>query len=152
MQIHGPVPGEPAEVEAILRALPDWFGLEQAIADYVAAAPALATWTVRADDRPVGFLAIKRHAPQAAEIHVMGVLPAHHREGLGAQLVAAAEAHLARHGVRFLQVKTLSPSREHEPYARTRAFYEALGYVPLEEFPTLWGEANPCLLYVKWVG
>ena len=30
-------------------------------------------------------------------------------------------------------MKTLGPSRPSEPYARTRDFYEAQGFVPLEE-------------------
>lgn len=36
-----------------------------------------------------------------------------------------------------------------EPYARTRAFYEARGFTPLEEQSTLSGEENPCLIYLK---
>ena len=149
MRITGPAPGNAAEVEHILRALPAWFGLEQAILDYAAAAPDLDTWSVRDADRAVGFLAIKSHGPKSAELHVMGVLHEHQRAGLGSQLVETAEAWLRDRGTLFLQVKTLSPSCENEPYARTRAFYEAQGFVALEEFPTLWGEENPCLVYVK---
>ena len=48
-----------------------------------------------------------------------------------------------------LQVKTLSESHPDAGYAKTRAFYRAMGFHPLEEFKTLWGEANPCLLMVK---
>ena len=35
-----------------------------------------------------------------------------------------------------------------EGYARTRAFYETRGFVPLEELHDLW-DHNPCLLLVK---
>jgi hypothetical protein len=45
-------------------------------------------------------------------------------------------------------VKTLGASRESEHYARTRRFYEARGFVPLEEFPNLW-PGNPALQLVK---
>jgi hypothetical protein len=31
----------------------------------------------------------------------------------------------------------------------TRKFYEAIGFVPLEVFPTLWGSENPCLVMIK---
>jgi ribosomal protein S18 acetylase RimI-like enzyme len=31
----------------------------------------------------------------------------------------------------------------------TRRFYEAIGFEPIEEFPTMWGNDNPCLLLVK---
>lgn len=34
-------------------------------------------------------------------------------------------------------------------YARTRAFYHAMGFVDLECFPTLWDAGNPCLVLVK---
>jgi len=48
-----------------------------------------------------------------------------------------------------MQVKTLGPSRPNEEYARTRAFYEVMGFRPLEEFPQFWDEKNPCLILVK---
>jgi GNAT superfamily N-acetyltransferase len=139
-------------VEPILRALPGWFGVESAIVGYVAAADAGLTWLAvdtSSHARRVGFLTTARHGPASAEIIVMGVLPERHRAGVGRALVAAAEAHLRADGVRFLQVKTLSPLDPDEGYARTRAFYEALGFVLLEELPDLWGPDNPCALLVK---
>ncbi len=45
--------------------------------------------------------------------------------------------------VEFLQVKTLSAKHPDAGYGRTRQFYLAMGFRPLQEFPTLWGEANP---------
>ena len=45
-------------------------------------------------------------------------------------------------------VKTLGPSDHDEGYERTRRFYGACGFVPLEEIHGLW-EHNPCLLMVK---
>ena len=56
--------------------------------------------------------------------------------------------YLRARGVEYLQVKTLGPSDPDEGYARTRAFYEARGFVALEEIHGLW-EHNPCLLMVK---
>jgi hypothetical protein len=63
--------------------------------------------------------------------------------------VKKAEAWLRQRGVEYLQVKTLGPSHPDEGYARTRAFYFALGFRPLEEFEQLWDADNPCLLMVK---
>jgi ribosomal protein S18 acetylase RimI-like enzyme len=82
----------------------------------------------------------------------MGILPEFHRRGIGRRLVTRFEEILLADGVRWLQVKTLSPSRENEEYRRTREFYVRLGFEPLEEFKTLWGEANPCLQMVKRLG
>ena len=147
--IEGPAPGVASEVEPILRALPAWFGIEQALRDYVAAVGELDTWTARGAQEALGFLSVKRHSERAAEVYVMGVRPEARRQGLGRRLLRAAERSLRARGVRFLQVKTLSAAREDASYAQTRAFYEAQGFTPLEELPTLWGEANPCQLYVK---
>src|SRR5205807_1787814 len=97
----------------------------------------------------VGVLLVKRHFPAAAEVHLMAVDRAWHRRGAGRALLSAAETDLRADGVALLQVKTLSPSRPDESYERTRQFYLAQGFTPLEELPLLWDERNPCLLLVK---
>jgi hypothetical protein len=51
-----------------------------------------------------------------------------------------------------LQVKTLSASRPDPGYDKTRAFYLAFGFRPLEEFPTLWYPSNPALQLIKSIG
>jgi ribosomal protein S18 acetylase RimI-like enzyme len=133
----------------ILRALPDWFGIESSIVEYVQNVQSLPTFVVRVGGDVVGFLTIKIHFPRAAEMYVLGVLKEHHRGGVGRAMVQAAERWLATQGVEYLQVKTLSASRNDANYARTRKFYEGVGFVALEEFPTLWNPRNPCLLMVK---
>ena len=130
--------------ESILRALPDWFGIEDATAAYIRDVADLPTFAVEDD----GFLALKLHTPRAAEVYVMGVRPERHRRGVGTALLAAAEDFLRAAGVEYLQVKTLGPSRPDDGYERTRRFYEARGFVALEEIHDLW-EGNPCLLMVK---
>jgi coenzyme F420-0:L-glutamate ligase/coenzyme F420-1:gamma-L-glutamate ligase len=144
---------DPAErsriAEAVLRDLPEWFGIEQATQAYIEAASTLPTFAVEPD---AGFLCLKQHTPRAAELYVMGVQREQHRRGIGRALVAAAESWCRAHGIRYLQVKTLGPSRPDPEYDRTRAFYEALGFVALEELHGLWDEGNPALLLVKDVG
>ncbi len=135
--------------EAVLRDLPEWFGIEEATQAYIEEAAELPTFAVPPDD---AFLCLKQHTPRAAELYVMGVRKALHRQGLGRALVAAAEAWCRAHAVRYLQVKTLGPSRSSRGYDATRAFYEALGFVALEELHGLWDADNPTLLLVKDVG
>jgi GNAT superfamily N-acetyltransferase len=139
---------DPAErsrlCESILRELPDWFGIEEATAAYIRDVADLPTFAA-AD---AGFLSLKLHNADAAELYVMGVRPGEHRRGLGTALLAAAEDYLRARDVAYLQVKTLGPSHPDEGYERTRRFYEARGFVALEEIHGLW-EANPCLLMVK---
>ncbi|MEX2372420.1 MAG: GNAT family N-acetyltransferase [Dehalococcoidia bacterium] len=135
---------------AVLRSLPEWFGMESANAQYEADIPGLDTFTATDEAGDLlGFLAVKAHNEESQEIWVMAVRREWHRHGVGTRLMHTAEAWLASLGVRYVQVKTQGPSRDYEPYARTRAFYRAMAYVPIEEFTTLWDEENPALLLVK---
>jgi coenzyme F420-0:L-glutamate ligase / coenzyme F420-1:gamma-L-glutamate ligase len=135
--------------EAVLRDLPGWFGIEESTRQYVEDAAALPTLAVESG---LGFLCLKQHTPRAAEIYVMGVRPEQHRRGIGRALVAEAERWCRARGIRYLQVKTLGPSRPDRGYDATRAFYEAVGFVALEELHGLWSHDNPTLILVKDVG
>lgn len=137
------------EVEPILRALPEWFGIEESTVQYIKDADTMPTMLVKDGDEVIGFLTIHHHFPETAEMHCLGILPKYHRTGIGKQLVGALENHLKSEGVQLLQVKTVSGDRACQAYAKTRAFYLGVGFMPLEVFPTLWDEANPCLLLVK---
>lgn len=144
--------GQAAVCEPILRALPDWFGIEAAIQDYARAIDALPTLLARRGEETLGFLSLKQHSAWAAELYVMGVLPQAHRLGIGRALVAHAETWLRQQGIVYFQVKTLAPTHPDPGYARTRAFYEAQGFRPLEILPTLWDADNPCLIMIKYLG
>lgn len=157
----------PATVARLLRSLPEWFGIEAANAEYVAAARELPTYLAWppggppsgvpgaagvSTTAPVGVLLARRHFPQSAEIHLMAVEPRLHRRGVGRALVRALEADLIAGGFELLQVKTLGPSHPDAGYARTRQFYSSLGFTPLEESQGPWGPENPCLIMVKVLG
>jgi GNAT superfamily N-acetyltransferase len=81
----------------------------------------------------------------------MGIFPQYHRKGIGKKLIEEVEIHLKNEGVKMLQVKTISEERDCKFYAKTRQFYKAVGFIPLEVFPKLWDEANPCLQLVKQI-
>ena len=147
--VQGPFLEQSAVCEPILRALPQWFGIEEATAHYVRQTDGLPTLIATLDGEVVGFLTLNQHSDYAAEIDVMAVHPEMHRRGVGRALSAEAEAYLRQRGVEYLQVKTLSPAHRDPGYARTRQFYLAMGFRPLEEFPELWGPENPCLQMVK---
>ena len=133
----------------LLRSLPLWFGIEEAIRKYVLDVESMPTLVAYATERPVGLVALNRHNEWTAEVHVMAVHPDFHRQGIGRDLIAAAENYLRALNYQFLSVKTLSPSRPNKEYEMTRSFYFAAGFRPVEEFKTLWGEVNPCLLMIK---
>lgn len=133
----------------ILRALPDWFGIEPAIIDYIKGVRGMETWSVVVDNEEIGFLSVNKHNSSTAEIYVMGILPSFHGQSIGTNLVRVVERDLYAQGFKFLTVKTLSESRPNKEYDLTRKFYLRAGFSPLEEFKTLWGEANPCMMLVK---
>ncbi len=147
--IEGPYLGKAAICEPILHSLPDWFGIEEALVQYVADIDRLPTFLAWEAGRAMGFLSIKQHYPTSAEVLVMGIRQETHRQGLGQALLHQAQAWLKDQGVEYLQVKTLGPSHLEGNYAQTRAFYLAMGFQPLEEFPQIWDESNPCLILVK---
>ncbi|HWU43747.1 MAG TPA: GNAT family N-acetyltransferase [Bdellovibrio sp.] len=134
--------------EKVLRSLPQWFGIESAILDYIKDVQAMETWAA-VDTDIIGFISLNKHSQQTAEIHVMGLLPNYHGKKIGSELIRSAEKSLVAQGFKFLTVKTLSPSRVDENYEKTRRFYLSYGFAPIEEFKTLWGEHNPCLMMIK---
>ncbi len=138
--------------ERILRALPGWFGIESAIIDYVKDVQAMPMLVAYNKSEVVGFLSLNLHNEFTAEIHVMGILPSHHRLGIGRHLVKHAEDYLKYKNFAYLTVKTLSESRPNKEYDQTRKFYYNVGFLPVEEFKTLWGEDNPCLLMIRSLG
>jgi GNAT superfamily N-acetyltransferase len=149
VSVKGPLSGQGDVCELVLRALPQWFGMETGVLNYIHKAGELPSFVAHSGGNPVGIALIERHFERSAELSLIGVLPARHRMGVGRALLATIEPWLREQGVRFLQVKTLSARSADANYARTRAFYVGMGFVPLEEFPTLWNEQNPCLILVK---
>ena len=148
LQIRPLESGEADVCEEILRSLSDWFGIEEAIVQYRRDLDRMETLVAEIGSRVAGFLAIHQHNPHAAEIHVIAVRSEFHGRGIGRALLAKAEALLRERAIEFLQVKTLGPSRPSAHYDRTRGFYLAMGFCPLEE-NKLWGERNPCLIMIK---
>jgi ribosomal protein S18 acetylase RimI-like enzyme len=144
--------GQGAVCQMILAALPDWFGRPDANQHYMEFVETHPTFVAYHDGAPIGFLTLQQHFPHSAEIYVMGVLPAYHRQGIGRRLVNAAEHHLRTNGTRFFQVKTLGVAHPDEGYRKTRLFYLGVGFMPLEEFDDLWGANTPALQLVKVIG
>lgn len=138
-----------ALAEAVLRDLPDWFGIEEATLDYIAAAGRLPMLAAEADGTAIGFASLERATPAAIDVHAIGVLRAWHGRGAGRALIEAAAERARGEGCRLLTVKTLSAAHHDPFYAATRRFYESCGFLPVAELPELWGPDNPCLLMAR---
>jgi GNAT superfamily N-acetyltransferase len=152
MNIVGPRLQRGPECEAILRTLPMWFGLEDALRTYVDDATRLPTFAVEDEARLVAFLSLREHFPAAWEVHCMAVAAPARRRGLGSRLLSHAEAWLLGCGAEYLQVKTVAAASPSPEYAETRKFYEAKGFAALEVFPELWDPWNPALQLIKRIG
>lgn len=147
--IQGPLTGQGPICAEVLADLPDWFGIEEANRDYETQTHQLPTFVAHADGQPIGFMALKFHSAESAELYVLGVKKAWHRHGVGKQLLGASESYLKGEGIQFVQVKTLAATADDSSYEKTRAFYLANGYVTLEVMPDLWDPSNPCLIMIK---
>jgi len=133
----------------VLDDLPDWFGIPEAVDAYVRDSENLPMFGLVHDGAVVGFVSLKLHTAFAAEAYVLGVKRGWHRRGIGRRLLEDAESFARGRGCVFLTVKTLAPDRPSNAYARTRRFYDAMGFLPVELFPDLWGPENPCLFMIK---
>lgn len=148
MQIYGPAPAPAAHAERILRSLPRWFGIEEALLHYAADSNRYPTFLAE-DGEPIGFITVREHFPGSWELHCVAVLAARRGMGVWRRLHAHTEAWLLAQDARILQVKTLAATHPSPEYAETRRFYDAMGYTPLEVFPSLWGPKLPVLQLVK---
>jgi GNAT superfamily N-acetyltransferase len=134
----------------ILADLPDWFGLPDSTAEYVKHSQELPFWAEIEDDTARGFIALKGTSQDTAEIYVMGVLKAIHKNGIGKRLFEAFYSYAKEHGYLFIQVKTVQEGH-YDEYDQTIKFYKKLGFKELECFPTLWDEWNPCQIYIMGI-
>jgi GNAT superfamily N-acetyltransferase len=156
----------------ILEELPEWFGIDRFTHEYVEAAAKFPNYVAVAapeyaplgasssepalgpdggaiaPEDALGVLLLDQRYPTSAEVHLLAVRRKHHRAGIGRTLLNHVENDLRAQGVQLLSVKTLGPSASDPGFDRTRAFYSACGFQPVEEFPDLWAD-DPCLLMVK---
>lgn len=135
--------------EYILRRLPEWFGIEESIIEYVSGVKNTDFYAAYNSDRLVGFISIKINNVYTSEIYIIGILKEYHGNGIGKSLLKVAEKQLIKNKVKFLMVKTLGESHPDENYKETRKFYRKVGFYPLEEIKEIWGKENPCLIMVK---
>ena len=134
----------------ILEALPEWFGIPEARENYIRESADEIMLVSSEGGEPDGFLCLKETGRDTLELAVMGVLQEYHRQGVGTALVQAAKRIARERGYSFLQVKTVQMGRYPE-YDATNRFYLSLGFKELEVLP-LWDEANPCQVYVMYIG
>ena len=132
---------------SILEALPEWFGIPEAVVEYTNASVDKLFFCAFHGNRPVGFLYLKETGRDTVELAVMGVLQEYHRKGIGRELFENALEAARVQGYSFIQVKTVQMGI-YDTYDITNRFYVSLGFRELEVFPSLWGPDNPCQIYI----
>lgn len=137
--------------EEVLRDLPKWFGIEESTQEYIEDVKTLDFYSV-CNAELIGFMAIKEVYSEVANLHVLGIKKAYHKQGVGTMLYEYVEKNLINQGYKYVSVYTLSEKHSDLGYKKTRHFYEKVGFSPVFESATEWGEKNPFLLMIKKIG
>lgn len=138
-----------AVCEQILTSLPDWFGIPSAIENYSQQVRSMPVFVCTIGEEAIGFVALKHHNENNLEVYVIGVLQEFHRNGIGKKLLEICEQYCMSKNYSYLTVKTLADTNLDKNYAKTRAFYQNVGFKPLKILAGYWDEHNPCLLMIK---
>lgn len=75
----------------------------------------------------VGFVLWLRET-DVYDIKWLAVVRERHRQGIGSLLIDGLVRAAHEAGAKRISVDTLAPTHDYEPYARSRAFYEARGF------------------------
>lgn len=135
----------------VLKSLPRWFGLEQAIIEYSNNVRNMEFIKIELFGNVIGFCAYKVNYGINCDLYVLGIYKEFHRYGIGSELLKVVNELLKKENVRYISVKTLSERNSDKYYNYTRNFYIKNGFYPFEEFKDLWDKDNPCLLMIKEV-
>ena len=135
----------------ILEALHDWFEVDESREKYIADCADWLFFAAKEQNDYVGFLCLKETGRETVELAVMGVLKEYHRKGLGRALFEEAKKTAVKDGYSFMQVKTVKMG-VYADYDITNRFYQSLGFKEFEVIEEIWGEDNPCQIYVMSLG
>ena len=131
----------------VLEALHDWFEVDESREKYIAESADQIFLADEEDGEYAGFLCLKEPGKATVELAVMGVLKEFHRGGIGRTLFEEARKIAREEGYEFMQVKTVQMG-VYDDYDITNRFYLACGFKEFEVIRELWGEGNPCQIYV----
>lgn len=115
------------DVMAIAKALPAWFDADARIRAMPVDIRYQDGFVADIGGEIVGFISFYISEGRV-NIGWLGVRPAYHRQGIGAELVKAAGSYCQLKGIQELSVMTLGESVDYEPYETTRAFYHKMGF------------------------
>ena len=117
----------------IIPLLPDWFGMAEANENYISGMAGRVVFAAFQGEGLVGIVGLKDHMARSLEVWWMGVKPDCHGQGVGTDLFETARSYAVAHDYEYMIVNTLSDRSDDEYYARTRAFYQKMGFDSLFE-------------------
>jgi ribosomal protein S18 acetylase RimI-like enzyme len=133
----------------ILRKLPEWFGIEEGLLEYVNTVHKYPFWAAFTNENCIGFFSGKIHYNRTGDIYVCGIDPEYHGKGIGTLLYKEAEKYFIKNNCKYIIVKTISEIDPDENYGKTRKFYKKAGFEELITLTEMWDENNPCLIMIK---
>lgn len=99
-------PGQKSQIaEQILTQLPDWFGVPESTRGYISGCREKPFWADMSEQGPLGFIVLKETSPATAEIYVMGVLPACHRQARAVRCLRRCRPTPNNKAIRFYRSK-----------------------------------------------
>ncbi|SEK85651.1 GNAT family N-acetyltransferase [Ruminococcus albus] len=131
----------------VLEALDQWFEMEESREKFIAESAEQTFIAAEENGEYIGFLCLKETGNATVELAVMGVLKEYHRRGIGRALFEEAVKTAKAEGYSFMQVKTVRMGM-YEDYDRTNLFYISCGFKELEVINEIWGDENPCQIYI----
>lgn len=126
---------------AVARSLAKWFDKEGLRRIALELASPKGFVALRAG-RLAGFVLWKPMDADVAELTWIGVSEELQHRGIGTALLAALQTELRAAGYRTLEVSTVADNLDYEPYARTRRFYRARGFVDHRTDSLYWGSGD----------
>jgi ribosomal protein S18 acetylase RimI-like enzyme len=133
----------------ILRKLPEWFGNEEGIQNFVNTVNLYPYWAAFDRDNCIGFFSGKIHHNRTGDIYVCGVNPNYHRKGIGKLLYKELEEYCIEKSCEYIIVKTVYETDTEKYYGKTVQFYKSIGFRELITLPEIWDKNNPCLLMIN---
>ncbi len=135
----------------IAKSLPEYFN-DNGLADIEKELPSQIVYGAYAGKRMLGCASYQKINEHTLELAWLFVLDEFHGQGISTQLVVESLS-LEGMGFSVCQVKTLAETSKDEGFARTRSFYEKIGFIPIQiidPYPG-WDSGNPCQIMVKFL-
>ena len=136
---------------AILKDLPEWFGIEEATKEYIDTVTNYPFIAAYIDNKAVGFYSVKEENPHVLDMYVLGVMRNYHNQGLGTKLQAYVNDYAKSKNYKYLMVLTLAEKAQNKEYLKTRKFYLKQGFIDFYQNDNIFDHSNPCQIMLKQV-